>query len=607
MKVRNEIPGDYFHPEEHKKSRKVPGRRANRRYQFHLLMVIIVALGIGSLGTMWAFQRSLLEQTKLLGGKEGADEPIAEDISKISANAGGHGEKTMEVNSKARTPVMDPGVDGHEKNGSSNFKKVIDGIKNEDVKHSGEISERHEEVEAARGIAKFQDRTKDEHFAKIDYVPRAGNAVMNKEVRVVNLAFRESKWNGMLDTLLGSTLMSRFTIKRSVGTFGKNVNLAEFYEKGYIGDKGYRSIISPRVVGGHYMTVGGLGCLLSHLDVWKACVELNKPIVVFEDDVALVPGFDDYFRKSLLDLPDDFGLFYFADMVNITETRRSNFDYDADSSMYKLIHGEHWGTFAYIISPHAAEVLVDHVYPINYQVDSYMIATCAEYNLSVYRNKVPLVQTENSGERTSDVQQKVGLLKNAVEIRFHLIDIPPMSLHLKSQLAKLKSEAKMHKFVKIEYFDKNRLEMEQIIDENSLPVDHPYYMLQVMIIKTWILYDHGGIFLQNDFHPKHSLTKFIRNVNGIISYRHNTDNTTEPSEKYQYPLIASTVHDKNMHKIKHCLIENLQRALKAGNTVDHIYHHYQTGHQCITDSTVRFPIHGSIVLFPATIITDTGY
>lgn len=39
-------------------------------------------------------------------------------------------------------------------------------------------------------------------------------------------------------------------------------------------------------------THGEIGCTLSHIGVWNKCVELNEPILVFEDDVEFLPNFN---------------------------------------------------------------------------------------------------------------------------------------------------------------------------------------------------------------------------------------------------------------------------------------------------------------------------
>jgi hypothetical protein len=39
-------------------------------------------------------------------------------------------------------------------------------------------------------------------------------------------------------------------------------------------------------------THGEIGCMLSHFGVWKKCIELNEPVLVFEDDIEFLPNFN---------------------------------------------------------------------------------------------------------------------------------------------------------------------------------------------------------------------------------------------------------------------------------------------------------------------------
>lgn len=40
-------------------------------------------------------------------------------------------------------------------------------------------------------------------------------------------------------------------------------------------------------------TPGVRGCFLSHFNLWKKCVELNEPIIIWEDDIILHRGFQE--------------------------------------------------------------------------------------------------------------------------------------------------------------------------------------------------------------------------------------------------------------------------------------------------------------------------
>lgn len=44
---------------------------------------------------------------------------------------------------------------------------------------------------------------------------------------------------------------------------------------------------------GREVTTGELGCFASHRNLWRRCVELDRPIMILEDDFRLLDGFSD--------------------------------------------------------------------------------------------------------------------------------------------------------------------------------------------------------------------------------------------------------------------------------------------------------------------------
>ena len=59
--------------------------------------------------------------------------------------------------------------------------------------------------------------------------------------------------------------------------------------------KNYRyKIIQPQLIGEHHIgkfsRPGVIGCFYSHLKLWKKCVTLQEPIMIFEDDVKFYRG-----------------------------------------------------------------------------------------------------------------------------------------------------------------------------------------------------------------------------------------------------------------------------------------------------------------------------
>ena len=100
---------------------------------------------------------------------------------------------------------------------------------------------------------------------------------------------------------------------------------------------------------------GGVrGCMISHLNIWKKCIELNEPIVVLEHDSKVVSNtflqpFDD-----VLHLDNDRWIEPDPDLG--TEPIVQDFDW------FRKGERQLKGTYGYVVKPHAAKRLVQGAY-----------------------------------------------------------------------------------------------------------------------------------------------------------------------------------------------------------------------------------------------------
>jgi glycosyl transferase family 25 len=118
-------------------------------------------------------------------------------------------------------------------------------------------------------------------------------------------------------------------------------------------------------------SLGAVGCYLSHVELWKKCVELNKPIIVTEDDILLSEKNRKEIRRIYKNIP-----------VN------SNFTsllYIPSLSSWHKCEKDNWceihtrgirGTQMYYITPKGAKMLLKHALPITMQVDAYISYIC---------------------------------------------------------------------------------------------------------------------------------------------------------------------------------------------------------------------------------------
>ena len=55
-------------------------------------------------------------------------------------------------------------------------------------------------------------------------------------------------------------------------------------------------------------SIGAIGCALSHLQLWEKCIELNRPILIMEDDAIVNHDFMNHLNtvKNIIYLANNF-------------------------------------------------------------------------------------------------------------------------------------------------------------------------------------------------------------------------------------------------------------------------------------------------------------
>ena len=147
---------------------------------------------------------------------------------------------------------------------------------------------------------------------------------------VVNLDSDMSRWDASIVQLSSSSLLRDLPlgITRVAGVSAVDIDLPEFVNGKKLDPKAYNDIVSwDHPVAGVRLTLGALGCLESHVAAWRRVVEVGKPMLVFEDDVTLLEGFDAGLANALAHLPSDFGMLYLANILGeVIEPNLKPFD-----------------------------------------------------------------------------------------------------------------------------------------------------------------------------------------------------------------------------------------------------------------------------------------
>ena len=134
---------------------------------------------------------------------------------------------------------------------------------------------------------------------------------------------------------------------------------------------------------------GAIGCALSHLQLWDKCIELNKPIVIMEDDAIVSRDYNKHINNLMnIIFPNKWDIIqlnYNFDSVlsynntnyetcncifnktKLTQNHISTFvNSKINTTIAKLNHC--FGTSAYIINPSGAKILKESCFPLDNRI-----------------------------------------------------------------------------------------------------------------------------------------------------------------------------------------------------------------------------------------------
>lgn len=110
---------------------------------------------------------------------------------------------------------------------------------------------------------------------------------------------------------------------------------------------------------GHYMSLSQLGCFASHYLLWQKCIELNKGIIVLEDDAIIHSNFLEALEFISSD-KNHFEFLWLSPPAPAKRNQKGKMIYSLDKieiTRYK----EGWGNATgYFITPKSAKKLLDY-------------------------------------------------------------------------------------------------------------------------------------------------------------------------------------------------------------------------------------------------------
>ncbi len=117
----------------------------------------------------------------------------------------------------------------------------------------------------------------------------------------------------------------------------------------------------------HLSKHGAVGCALSHIQLWKRCVQLGQPVVIVEDDMFLTKKRQQQIRKAVSQIPAD------CDFAAIMYLALHPMDHVEQCNAHWCDVQEGFaGLQMYYITPSGCSILLRDALPIVTHIDSYV-------------------------------------------------------------------------------------------------------------------------------------------------------------------------------------------------------------------------------------------
>ena len=211
---------------------------------------------------------------------------------------------------------------------------------------------------------------------------------------VINLDKRKDRWLRMKK----QTDILNIPVERFSAIYPKwNTEINSFIKK-------MEYLFLKKTLEGHISySLGCSGAFQSHLELWKKCIQHNKPILVFEDDVIFQTS--DFFLdldNILKELNNDFDMIVFFPNIPL------------DRLSFKIIENKYsfyptrpiFGAYSYYLHPNFAKKTLPYLHTMSSPFDIQIKKLYSDKPHKCYLSKKFLVRTPCEMSRDSDIIQR---------------------------------------------------------------------------------------------------------------------------------------------------------------------------------------------------------
>jgi GR25 family glycosyltransferase involved in LPS biosynthesis len=175
---------------------------------------------------------------------------------------------------------------------------------------------------------------------------------------------------------------------------GRKFNAKKLLEDNIISIRCYHDLVYGRTQDSGMPSLGGIGCTMSHFNIWKYCVDKNFPyIIITEDDNKFIDGISKNDEKNILDCVSSENGIFVGENLNMIK------------SVDSVDNIHFFGTQFCVVSKEACKILMYNCFPIDIQTDAYIahIANMGYINLKGYKMSEQKLHTSSVQSNISDV------------------------------------------------------------------------------------------------------------------------------------------------------------------------------------------------------------
>jgi GR25 family glycosyltransferase involved in LPS biosynthesis len=155
-------------------------------------------------------------------------------------------------------------------------------------------------------------------------------------------------------------------IQRFSAVDSKKMSITDFKE--VVDSKSLPAVLENKRTYHEELGSGAVGCYLSHVELWMRSLQLNKKILIFEDDTYLMKNKLEELEQGKINIPKDYDvLLLSAQVFNSRDIKGNSHSTESVQQVYKF-----FGLGAYIVTPQFVHKIYPFLFPIKYQIDALM-------------------------------------------------------------------------------------------------------------------------------------------------------------------------------------------------------------------------------------------